>query len=116
MNVAFLLKKSISLSVVYNFVSFQNALEIANKNVIRIGRKEMLRDNDLHSDPVIDVVMKAKSESFKFIDLTVSPLRCKLISEVQIKTTLHFAKQHHEALRRAHFDASGSILAKTGNI
>lgn len=84
-----------------------------SKNVIKIGRKELLKQNDLDKDPVIDVMLKAKAEEYSFIDLSVYPFRCKLTSEMQIKMAIEFAKKHNGVLNRCHLDASGSMLAKT---
>lgn len=75
-------------------------------------RKELLKEEDLDLDPVIDVMKQAAREEFKLIDLSVSPFRCSLVSQRQVNVVLDFAKKHPNELRRAHFDATGSILSK----
>lgn len=81
---------------------------------MRNVRKEILSENDLHKDPLIDVVMKSAVEEFKFIDLSVSPFRCGLVSTKQIETCIDYAMENKNKLRRAHFDATGSIFGKIG--
>lgn len=91
-------------------------LEVVSKSVLRGIRKENLSSKDLDMDPVIDVVKKAAAEesSSKFINLSVYPFRCSLISVRQIQMCLDYAKKHKGQLLRAHFDATGSIFRKIG--
>ena len=86
---------------------------VPNKNTIRILRHEMLKSNDKHSDPVIDVLLRAESDDKGYINLSTGPFRCTLMSEAQVTTAIKVAKRQSEfKLRRLHFDATGSILAK----
>lgn len=85
--------------------------DVVNKNVIAKIHQEVLKENDLHHDVMIDLMIKAENESFKFIDLSVAPVRCKLVSQLQLKTAIDFFKNKN-CLRRCHFDATGSILGK----
>lgn len=74
----------------------------------------MLAENDLDRDPVIDVVKAALMEKYKFIEVSVKPFRCSLISEQQIQVCLTYAKNHKGFIRRMFLDATGSMLAKIG--
>lgn len=71
----------------------------------------MLRKNDFDQDPLIDVIKRSKAETVKFIDVTAVPFRCILMSNLQLKSVAKYAKNNKE-LRRACFDASGTILSK----
>ena len=85
---------------------------VPNKNILRMMRSEILSENDLDKNAIIDVVQKAMLEEFKFIDVTISPFRCKLTSQNQIKAIIDYAELHKNQLRRFHFDATGSIFNK----
>lgn len=85
---------------------------VPSKNTIRIVRHETLKENDLSKDPAVDVMKHAEDEEFKFIELSVVPFRCGLVSERQIQVVLDYSKCNPYSLRRAYFDATGSILSK----
>ena len=85
---------------------------VPNKNVLRMIRSEVLSEKDLDKNVIIDVVQKSMTEEFKFIDLSINPFRCKLVSERQIKAVINYAEKHKNKLRRFNFDATGSIFQK----
>lgn len=92
--------------------ALKGSTSVPTRNALQIMRKELLKEEDLDLDPVIDVMKQAAREEFKLIDLSVSPFRCSLVSQRQVNVVLDFAKKHPNELRRAHFDATGSILSK----
>ena len=88
---------------------------VPNRNILKMIRRDMMKTNDLHLNPVIDVMLRAEAEDIdkRFINLSVSPFRCSLISEAQVvSATTNVKHQGALQLRRLHFDATGSILAK----
>ena len=85
---------------------------VPNQNVLHMLRTEILAENDHDKNMIFDIVKKAACEDSKFIDLSLSPFRCKLVSTKQIMNVFNYAQRHPNNLRRCHFDATGSIFMK----
>ena len=93
-------------------VVLKGITNVPNRNTIKKIRQEMLGAGDLDADPIFDVVRRAEKDETGFINLSLSPFRCTLVSNQQIITATNYAKRNVNMLRRFHFDATGSMLKK----